>query len=135
LRLLCSACFDSRQLIAVVLAGDGRLTEKLRRDELQPLGSRIRTRLALERASRDQLSACLDHLLASAGNAALMTPELKHTLCEHALGNYRVMTNLGAELLSAGAQRKLPKLDEKLYLDLFNQTQPSTGARRAPRAR
>lgn len=134
LRLLCSACFDSRQLIAVVLAGDGRLTEKLRRDELQPLGSRIRTRLALERASRDELSACLDHLLASAGNAALMTPELKHTLCEHALGNYRVLTNLAAELLSAGAQRKLPRLDEKLYLDLFNPMQPST-ARRAARAR
>ena len=135
LRLLCSACFDSRQLLAVVLSGDGRLTEKLRRDELQPLGSRIRTRLALERASRDELSACLDHLLASAGNPALMTQELKHTLCEHALGNYRVLTNLAAELLSAGAQRKLPKLDEKLYLDLFTQTQPSTGARRAPRAR
>jgi general secretion pathway protein A len=135
LRLLCSACFDSRQLLAVVLSGDGRLTEKLRRDELQPLGSRIRTRLALERASRDELSACLDHLLASAGNPTLMTPELKHTLCEHALGNYRVLTNLAAELLSAGAQRKLPKLDEKLYLDLFTQTQPSTGARRAQRAR
>ncbi len=135
LRLLCSACFDSRQLLAVVLSGDGRLTEKLRRDELQPLGSRIRTRLALERASRDELSACLDHLLASAGNPTLMTPELKHTLCEHALGNYRVLTNLAAELLSAGAQRKLPKLDEKLYLELFTQTQPSTGARRAQRAR
>jgi len=135
LRLLGSACFDSRQLIAVVLAGDGRLTEKLRRDELQPLGSRIRTRLALERASRDELAACLDHLLASAGNAALMTAELKHTLCEHALGNYRVLTNLAAELLSAGAQRQLPKLDEKLYLEVFNQTQPSTGARRAARAR
>jgi hypothetical protein len=54
-------------------------------------------------------------------------------LCEHALGNYRVLTNLAAELLSAGAQRKLPKLDEKLYLEMFTQTQPST--RRTPRAR
>ena len=89
----------------------------------------------MERASRDELAACLDHLLASAGNAALMTSELKHTLCEHALGNYRVLTNLAAELLSAGAQRKLSKLDEELYLEVFTQTQPSTGARRAPRAR
>jgi len=135
LRLLASACFDSRQLIAVVLSGDGRLTEKLRRDELQPLGSRIRSRLTLERASRDELLACLDHQLASAGNAALMTPELKHTVCEHALGNYRVLMNLCAEMLSAGAQRKLSKLDEKLYLEVFNQTQPSTGARRAQRGR
>jgi len=135
LRLLVSACFDSRQLIAVILAGDGRLTEKLRRDELQPLGSRIRSRLALERAGCEELLACLDHLLASAGNAALMTPELKHTVCEHGLGNYRVLMNLCAELLSAGAQRKLPKLDEKLYLEVFAQTQPSTAARRTPRAR
>ena len=45
------------------------------------------------------------------------------------------MTNLGAELLNAGAQRQLPKLDEKLYLELFTQLQPRTGARRAPRAR
>lgn len=135
LRLLGSACFDSRQLLAVVLAGDGRLTEKLRHEDLQPLGSRIRPRLTLDRASRDELAACLEHLLASAGNAVLMTPELKHTVCEHALGNYRVLVNLAAELLSAGAQRQLPKLDEKLYLDVFTQTQPSTGARRAPRPR
>ena len=135
LRLLASARFDSQQLLAVVFSGDARFPDKLRRDELQPLGSRIRTRLAQERASRDELLACLDHLLATAGNAALMTPELKHTVCEHALGNYRVMTNLCAELLAAGAQRKLPKLDEKLYLEVFAQTQPSTAVRRAPRAR
>lgn len=135
LRLLASACFDSRQLLAVILAGDGRITEKLRRDDLQSLGSRIRSRLTMERASCGELAPCLDHLLASAGNAALMTPELKHTLCEHALGNYRVLTNLAAELLSAGAQRKLPKLDEKLYLEVFAPTQPSTGARRSARAR
>jgi len=133
LRLLSSTCFDSRQLLAVVLAGDGRLNDKLSRDELQPLGSRIRTRLAMERASRDELSGCLDHLLASAGNASLMTPELKHTLCEHAMGNYRVLTNLAAELLSAGAKRELPKFDEKLYLEVFAQPQPNVVRTQRPR--
>jgi general secretion pathway protein A len=51
LRLMASARFDSQPLLCVVLAGDARLIEKLRREELIPLGSRIRTRLATEHAS------------------------------------------------------------------------------------
>jgi general secretion pathway protein A len=63
LRLLASARFDSQPLLCVVLAGDARLIEKLRREELIPLGSRIRTRLATEYAAREELLACLTHLL------------------------------------------------------------------------
>ncbi|MES2026297.1 MAG: ATP-binding protein [Pseudomonadota bacterium] len=126
LRLLASARFDSQPLLCIVMAGDARLIEKLRREELIPLGSRIRTRLATEFASRDDLLACLDHLLAGAGNASLMTPQLRHTLCDHAAGNYRILTTLAAELLAAAAQRDLPVLDEKLYLDVFAPpTQPT----------
>lgn len=119
LRLLASIRFDSRPLLSVVLAGDGRLTEKLRREELLPLGSRIRTRLVMEYATREELLGCLEHLMASAGNSKLMTPELMHTLCDHALGNYRVMSTLAAELLSAAAQCEATHLDEKLYLEVF----------------
>jgi len=119
LRLLSSAEFDSRTLLSVVLAGDARLTHKLRRDELLPLGSRIRTRLPMEYAAVDELMACLNHLLACAGNASLMTKELIKTLCDHAVGNYRVLTGLAAELLAVAAQRELPLLDEKLYLEVF----------------
>lgn len=126
LRLLASARFDSQPLLCIVMAGDARLIEKLRREELIPLGSRIRTRLATEFASRDELLACLDHLLVGAGNASLMTPQLRHTLCDHAAGNYRILTTMAAELLAAAAQRDLPLLDEKLYLDVFAQaTQPA----------
>src|SRR5439155_7059073 len=53
LRLLASAHFDSRPLLSIVLAGDARLTDKLRSEQLLPLGSRIRTRLAMEYASRE----------------------------------------------------------------------------------
>jgi DNA transposition AAA+ family ATPase len=119
LRLLASARFDSQPLLCVVLAGDARLIEKLRREELLPLGSRIRTRLATEHASPEELLACLDHVLAEAGNASLMTPPLRHTLCDHAAGNYRILTTLAAELLAVAAQRELPLLDEKLYLEVF----------------
>ena len=128
LRLLASARFDSQPLLCVVLAGDARLIEKLRREELIPLGSRIRTRLATEYASRDELLACLTHLLSRAGNASLMTPALCHTLCDHAAGNYRILTTLAAELLAAAAQRELPQLDEKLYLEVF--ASPETPALR-----
>ena len=133
LRLMASARFDSQPLLCVVLAGDARLIDKLRREELIPLGSRIRTRLATEHASRDELLAGLTHLLAGAGNASLMTTALRQTLCDHAAGNYRILTTMAAELLVVAAQRELPQLDEKLYLEVF--AQPDTPVPRRTPAR
>ena len=130
LRLLSSMQFDSRILITVIFAGDGRLTAKLRRDELLPLGSRIRTRLIMEYASRDELMACLKQLQVTAGNTRLMTPELMKTLCDHALGNYRVLASMASELLASAAQQDITQLDEKLYLNVFGDT-PSTAQKRA----
>jgi hypothetical protein len=65
--------------------------------------------------------------MASAGNASLMTAPLRHTLCDHAAGNYRVLTSgrlrgaspMAAELLTAAAQQEKPQLDEKLYFEVF----------------
>lgn len=128
LRLMASARFDSQPLLCVVLAGDARLPEKLRREDLVPLGSRIRARLATEYASRDELMGCLNHLLAGAGNASLMTPGLRQTLCDHAAGNYRILMTLAGELLGVAARRDLAVLDEKLYLDVF--AQPDTKPQR-----
>ena len=119
LRILASKDFDSKQLLCVVFAGDARLPERLRTAELLPLGSRIRRRLVFDYASRDELISCLDHLLETAGNPSLMTTELKATLADHAAGNYRVMMNLADELLTVAADRDLPRLDEKLFLDVF----------------
>lgn len=129
LRVLASKELDSRQLLCVVFAGDARLPERLRTPELLPLGSRIRRRLHMEAASRDELCACLDHLLETAGNPTLMTSELRATLAEHALGNYRVLMNLCDELLGVAVERELPHLDEKLFLEIFQQPQrPSKAA-------
>lgn len=119
LRILASKDFDARQLLCIVLAGDGRLPHRFRTPELAPLGSRIRRRLTLQAASRDELLACLDHLLEAAGNPGLMTTELKATLAEHAAGNYRVLMNLADELLTIALDRDLPALDEKLYFEVF----------------
>jgi type II secretory pathway predicted ATPase ExeA len=121
LRILASKDLDSKQLLCVVFAGDARLPERFRSSELLPLGSRIRRRLTLDYASRDELLACLDHLLAAAGNPSLMTSELRVTLADHAAGNYRVLMNLADELLAVATDRELPRLDEKLFLDVFAQ--------------
>jgi len=120
LRILSSTRFDSRAILTVVLAGDGRLVDKLRREDLVPLGSRMRTRLTMEPASRQELVGCLEHLLRSAGNAKLMTRPLMETLADHAMGNHRVVTGMAADLLAAGMERELDTLDEKLFLELFD---------------
>ncbi|MGH8299590.1 MAG: ExeA family protein [Steroidobacteraceae bacterium] len=133
LRLLASARFDSQSLLCVVLAGDARLLDKLRREELIPLGSRIRTRLATETATREELTACLEHLIATAGNASLMTRELRHTLVDHAAGNYRVLVSMATELLMTAAQREITTLDEKLYLQVFARPETQTSRRAAAR--
>jgi type II secretory pathway predicted ATPase ExeA len=134
LRVLASKELDSRQLLSVVFAADARFTDRLRTPELMPLASRIHRRLLLEYASREQLCACLDHLLLVAGNPSLMTTELKTTLAEHAVGNYRVMMNMADEMLSVALLRELPRLDEKLYFETFQQPPPKRAAP-APRKR
>jgi type II secretory pathway predicted ATPase ExeA len=123
LRVLASKDFDSRQLLCVVLAGDARLADRLKTPDLLPLGSRIRRRLTLDYATRDELLSCLDHLLETAGNSGLMTTELKATLADHSAGNYRILMNLCDELLTTASERDMPRLDEKLYLEIFQQPQ------------
>jgi hypothetical protein len=92
--------------------------EKLRTPDLLPVASRIRTRLVLDAEPPDVLGTMLRHLLAAAGNAALMTDELQRTVCEHAAGNRRVLMNLCNELLVLAVAKSAKRLDESLFLDL-----------------
>lgn len=119
LRLLGSAHFDSECLLTTVLCGDGRIHDRFRTRELLPLGSRIRTRILLEPFGHDELLELLDFILAQAGAPQIMTTQLQHALCEHAAGNPRVMANMGGELLVAGAERELARLDDDLFFDVF----------------
>lgn len=124
LRILSSTRFDSRVILSVVLAGDTRIVDKLRKEELLPLGSRLRVRLDTGHASPDDLLQCLKHLLKAAGNASLMTPPLMRALCEHAAGNHRVLMSMAAELLAVAAEQEHAQLDEKLYLEVFESRRP-----------
>ena len=119
LRLLASADFDSRSLLTVVLCGDSRLLGMLKTEELLPVASRIRARLLLEPTPARDLLGCLEHSLDRAGNPHLMTPEVMNTLCEHALGNPRVLMQMAEDLLLAATTRDLARIDEKLYLEVF----------------
>jgi general secretion pathway protein A len=119
LRILSSADFDAKSLLTVVFSGDGRLLELLRHEDLVPLGTRIRTRLVTEAASREELLELLRHALSKAGNATLMTTELMDTLVDHSAGNYRLLMSMGAELLAYGMANEVAQLDEKCYLDVF----------------
>jgi type II secretory pathway predicted ATPase ExeA len=133
LRILASADFDSTSLLTVVLCGDGRLPELLRQEALVPLGTRIRTRLSTEPASRDELLALLHHALATAGNATLMTPQLMDTLVDHAAGNYRLLMTMAADLLAQGMAREAEHLDEKLYLEVYQVNRQPTPSKKKVR--
>jgi type II secretory pathway predicted ATPase ExeA len=133
IRLLASADLDARAILTVVLAGDRRLQEKLRQPELLPLESRLRVKLVMDAAAREELGQCLRHGLEKAGNHKLMTPELQGTLVEHAAGNYRSLMTMANDLLLAGAQREVKQLDEKLFFEVFA-APPADKARPRPAA-
>jgi type II secretory pathway predicted ATPase ExeA len=132
LRLLGSTKLDTCTIITVVLCGDRRLEEKLRTPDLLPVASRIRTRLVLDAEPPDVLGTMLRHVLASAGNPALMTEELQRTVCEHAAGNRRVLMNLCNELLVLGVAKNSKRLDEGLYLELTSADHRPARAAAAP---
>lgn len=119
LRLLSSADLDSRSILTVILAGDGRLSAKLESPDLLPLASRIRSRLRTEALPPQQLLSCLNHLLKTAGNSKLLSPPLLQTLCEHAAGNLRLLMNMAHDLLAAACQQERDLIDEKLYFEVF----------------
>jgi type II secretory pathway predicted ATPase ExeA len=127
IRMLSSQRFDSQSVLTVVLAGDGRLIEKLKNPDLLPLASRIRVRIHLDPYDPDALEKLLRHAIAQAGNVKLVANELVPTLAERAMGNPRTLFGLAADLLDAAAAREAKHIDEKLYFDVFSQ--PPSSAR------
>jgi general secretion pathway protein A len=127
LRLLSMEKFDSSCLLTVVLAGDMRLTQSFKEENLIPLGSRMKTRLVVEPWMKPQLMELLREGTKLAGNPNLLTPGLIETLAEHAAGSPRVLMNLASECLSIGMYKEATQLDEGLFFELFP---PSAGGAR-----
>jgi general secretion pathway protein A len=124
LRLLASTSFDSRSILTIVLSGDHRLSERFTGPDLLPLGSRIKTRYRAETATREELCAAIERRLLVCGNSTLMTDGLIHTVADHSAGNYRLLMQTCEEILAYGASRDVKQLDEKLFLELYQQQQP-----------
>lgn len=118
LRILSSMDYDSKTALTVVLAGDGRLVDKMRTPELLPLASRMRMRLKLVPAAPKALVTCLTHVMEQAGNKQLISQSLLMNLADRAMGNYRALCTLANELLMEGARREVTQIDEQLFLEL-----------------
>ncbi len=121
MRILSGSNFDSKSLLTAVLVGDHRLTDKLKTQELLPLLTRIKTRLNMTPPSVEELTKLITFVTTEAGNPDLMTPNLKRTLAEHAMGNYRIMMNLANETLILGTEKEAQKLDVDLFFELHEQ--------------
>ena len=126
---------DSRLLLLVILAGDSRLTERLRAPDLVALSTRIRVRLVLDDLEPEELRCVLDHAVGEAGAAHLLTEELARVMTGHAGGNLRAMMNMGCELLEAGVRKETQKLDEKLFFELYGEFEGAKASRTRGRAR
>jgi type II secretory pathway predicted ATPase ExeA len=120
---------DSCSLLTVVLAGDGRLRDRLTTPDLLPIKSRLRIQLAADDCSREEMLSCLQHSVNAAGNPKLLTPELASALVDHAAGNLRALMHSADELLQAGLDRDGRALDERLFFEVF--AVPQTPQKRA----
>jgi len=119
LRLLSSIDLDSYNVLAVVLAGDNRLPEKLRQTNLLPLESRIRIRYHLDKRPQSELIQILSEVIKQAGSPELMTPVLIQALAEHSMGNLRAMMFMANDLLATAAETGHRQLDENLFFDVY----------------
>ena len=99
-----------------------------------PLGTRIRTQLVTEPASREELLELLSHTLSTAGNGALMTAELKDALVDYSAGNCRVLMTLASELLAFGMAHDIKQLDEKVFLEVYQSKHPRAALRKKTKA-
>lgn len=126
MRLLASAELDSRNLLAVVLAGDQRLLDQLRTAELQPLDSRMRIRLHLQPAAAAEMEACLRHLITAAGNPKLIDDPVVDSLADHAMGNRRTLIQMADELLQAASDQGQCSITQKLLMEIGSTARPAT---------
>ena len=120
LRLMSSTCFDSKIILTVVLVGDKRILRKLLEPDLLAVDSRTRTRLILEKYTREELINLLNEALERAGNPSLMTKELIEVVAEHSAGIPRAMMSTCKELLLEASSRELKQISEDLFIELYS---------------
>lgn len=119
LRLLLADEFDSRRILTVILAGDMRLNDRLKDQELLPFSRRIRTHLILGPLPDEDLRKMMEHALLAAGNKQLMTAGVIDAVIAHSLGSPSTMMNTADELLARAIANEKTQVDEKLFFELY----------------
>jgi general secretion pathway protein A len=123
IKSLSSERFDSQMLITIILAGDMRLADLLETPELKPIESRLRHSLVLTSKDTEELEEFLTEAMRRAGAPGLMSPELIAALSDRCMGNTRSLIKLANDCLVEGVRLELPKLEEKLFLELAGSNQ------------
>ena len=122
MRHLSSARLDSHMLLTTVLAGDNRLLDKFRSDDLLPLASRMRVKLNLDRATPDELRAVSTPLHDEGRRQQAHDDGARRDAVRARGRHYRTLMTMANELLVTGAQREVKHLDEKLFFDSYTPT-------------
>lgn len=116
LRIICSESYDSKRLITVVFAGDGRFLEKLGREELRPLASRISVKRSFYPLSPQELVSQVTDLIMRAGNPSLFETCVLESVANAAAGNIRAMVHSLASLLLAAYRSEAPVVNQSIFL-------------------
>jgi type II secretory pathway predicted ATPase ExeA len=129
LRSLISDEFDSKRILTVVLAGDMRLSERLKADELIPLSRRIRCRLTLSPMADDEMMKMLEHALREAGNPKLITSGCLEAIVAHSGGNPATMMLTADELFANAMASEKTQIDEAIFFQAFQIKTPASSSK------
>lgn len=111
-RLLTNFEMDSRLVVSVLLAGQPRLGQMLKRDELEALSRRLAHVAILRNLGRDEARDYVLHRMSIVGaRGDLIAPLAIDALYELARGNLRATDTLAFKALHLAAAAKAPVVD------------------------
>lgn len=114
LRLLISS-IDEQISLKIILCGQERLKEVLKRASHADLVQRITLRFALHALSKEQSGAYIDSRMISAGGTAkIFESEAKNLIHDYTGGVPRQINNVATACLIHAASRNLKKIDDHL---------------------
>jgi type II secretory pathway predicted ATPase ExeA len=109
LRVLTNFEMDSRLVVSVVLAGQNKLRQLLRRDDLEAVSRRIADYTSLRLLSREEVRQYVAHRLKIAGAKTDLFDDAAHdALYEAAQGNLRATNRLALKSLGIAAAEGCP---------------------------
>ncbi len=111
-RILTNFEMDSRLVVSVLLVGQPRLAQTLKRDELEALSRRLTHVATLRNLGRDEARDYVLHRMSIVGaRGELIAPQAIDALYELARGNLRATDTLAFKALHLAAAAKAPVVD------------------------